>query len=833
MPSTLLTIAVGRSFPTTTVLNDLYGKFHTSEDKSLPLVLPIDPFAQDSAETLVWIKGQLLEFVEEIASGVARKQLTVADLEGMDNNDILDTCRRWYNECSVKTLLPTPLPEKIWLVTDLKERFNVADVLMRRAVSERGTDKPLLLSNLRKNLTVGHLTSLREKLNNILAQLNKGRLFEHLSDVEKSEFLAFGNKVGKFSVKAGKYRGADTERVLRRLKDKARSYTPTAFEQQLTEVFNLCSLAEIWGDIKDNEELVESLDSMPDVFKSIAFYGRGLQLLPRPECCQLNPWVVTVADLPKVVKIINTIDLYKNGQGELTMSGESHNNLLILGGSPEFLEVETHAQTFTVAGWMYYHKDARLAMVAAVLVYLLKSSTSALQQWQVDELGLLRSVLDLHTPSNSRWWHEYMEMFLVDPRKCLVTESIDLPPSIRCQGLNKFVLALWRSIDEGVGYDFLRLRHMMLALVIEFLGRCKADIRNYVKVEWQALKGTVENQLNVPWMAVQALAKAQHTSKQHLMRVFEAGVVAELRKTCWTNASVHIHNADLQQLRHFHMSLAQIDAIFTNLARMCDIANWGPITDDELIRALLIVETCPTSLARSSPCAAHLTAPIEDVKKTAATVLAAESQGALKTSLCFSARERLRAYLQAQHTGLPRRIPDDFVKRYSQETGRDIAKDYQVSPTTGLSAVACCFPGCDLFLVIPHTKPGIATCNAEKKRRSLLKMHLADCCRITIPGLHKCVAGNVREAAVEVQRKVEVGQCLKPPFPSRSFGNDPQANQGGSLRQKQQLQRSIDSYTNGDSKALYHLIVQLQETLPCSGWGGYAAFKEAFDAKYV
>ena len=58
MPSTLLTIAVGRSFPTTTVLNDLYGKFHTSEDKSHPLVLHIDPFAQDRAETLVWIKGQ-------------------------------------------------------------------------------------------------------------------------------------------------------------------------------------------------------------------------------------------------------------------------------------------------------------------------------------------------------------------------------------------------------------------------------------------------------------------------------------------------------------------------------------------------------------------------------------------------------------------------------------------------------------------------------------------------------------------------------------------------------------------------------------------------------
>jgi hypothetical protein len=195
----------------------------------------------------------------------------------------------------------------------------------------------------------------------------------------------------------------------------------------------------------------------------------------------MNPWLIAVINMPNVVRVINTIDLYRNSQGKLVINGETHDNMLILGGSPKFLDVETHVQTFTIAGWMCYHKDARLAMVGAVLVYLLKSK-DGLQEWKLAELDMLRSVLSLHTPENSRWWYEYREMLQSDPRKCLVTESKELPPSIRCQGLSKFILALWQSIDEGGSYDSGSLRDLLLAFLVEFLGRCRADTAKYLRV---------------------------------------------------------------------------------------------------------------------------------------------------------------------------------------------------------------------------------------------------------------------------------------------------------------------------------------------------------------
>jgi hypothetical protein len=58
-----------------------------------------------------------------------------------------------------------------------------------------------------------------------------------------------------------------------------------------------------------------------------------------------------------------------------------------------------------------------------------------------------------------------------------------------------------------------------------------------------------------------------------------------------------------------------------------------------------------------------------------------------KASLITSARERIVGYLHAQHVGLSRVIPSEFIRKYYSETGRDVEKDYVVNPKTGLSAV--------------------------------------------------------------------------------------------------------------------------------------------------
>ena len=816
--STLLTIAVGNGFPTGTVLSDLYPKYHTSEDKSHPLVLPIEPSEEDHPEVMNCIRKQLCDIVLEIASGVPPKRWTVDDLEGMDNEAILQTCRLWYNELTVRSMCCACLPEKIDLMNELRDRLNAAEQIMRRGFS----GNPLLLSNTR-NVSANHLTNIREKINTALAQLNKGRLFEMFTDKEKQELMAFGNPIsGKYSSKAVKYRGADANRVILRFKEKARGYTPSEFETQLTEVFSLCSLAEIWEDIKVNEDLLDHITSMPDIFKSIAFYGRGLQVY-KPEACQMNPWLISVLSMPKIVKVINTIDLYRNSQGKLVINGETHDNMLILGGSPKFLDVETHVQTFTIAGWMCYHKDARLAMVGSVLVFLLKSE-DGLQEWKLNELDLLRSVLSLHTPENSRWWYEYREMLQSNPRKCLVTESKELPPSIRCQGLSKFILALWQSIDEGKSYDSGSLRDLLLAFLVEFLGRCRADTAKYLRVTFgkddEALRDFLDVKVKL------ALKEQCFTPEQLRNFTRQQAFFFGLKQSKHTSNSIEVYNRGNDS--HFNLTLNDIDHIFGNLAKLAKITDWQPTTDDELIRALLIVQTCNGSMARSRP--AHLHAAMPEVKAMMIDSLTAGARLKRIDDICEAVCKLAADFLHLQHVGLPRRLPDSLMQRYLEETGRDIAKDYEVDAQTGLSAVACCFPGCDHFLTIPKGN--------SKQKRSTLKAHLFTSCKVVIPGLHACVIKSKGKSASSVLKMVEAGECLKQPFASRSYGslggqgtNDLKRLQ---RTQKQNLDKAIADYNGGDSKRLYHLIERMQDSIENNthGWG-YQAFKMEFDAKYA
>jgi hypothetical protein len=103
--SSLLTVAVGNGFPTTTVLNALYGKYQTNEDTSLPLIFPIEPRTERCCEVMTDILQQMRDIVLDIASGVPRRIFTVTDLDGMDNAAILDVCRRCHRRGGTKRCL--------------------------------------------------------------------------------------------------------------------------------------------------------------------------------------------------------------------------------------------------------------------------------------------------------------------------------------------------------------------------------------------------------------------------------------------------------------------------------------------------------------------------------------------------------------------------------------------------------------------------------------------------------------------------------------------------------------------------------------------------------
>jgi hypothetical protein len=410
-------------------------------------------------------------------------------------------------------------------------------------------------------------------------------------------------------------------------------------------------------------------------------------------------------------------------------------------------------------------------------------------------------------------------------RTCLVTESDMLPPCMRCPGLNKFVLAVWMAIDQGKRYEFCELRELFLALSVEFLGRCKVEMKDYIEITHG-----VEVHLETPWEKV--LDRRGQTKKQMRLHQFVALLEAEIRQALKTTKRgpplVTVRTAKLQLLTYYGMSLPRIAAIFANLARMCDFEEWPQLSEAELVRALLINHRSQGSFERNLPIHAWMRdARRRDLDQSVAEVMAPWAERELKRALFAQARERVDTYLQMRHAGLPKMIPTEHMERYLAETSRDVAKDYRVDPTTGLSAVACCHPACDSYLRVPS---GLT----EKQQRSALKAHLAECCKHTIPGFHKCVAQHAAGKTSEVMQKVVAGECLKPPFPSRSFGEAPYESARLALLQRKQqasYKRSLEAFTAGDSVALYHLIEEMQDHMAVKAWS-YEAFKQTFDARY-
>ena len=834
MPSTLLTVAVGKNFPTSTVLNSLYGTFSTSGDASLPLVFPIDPYADASAEVMEWIRSQLLETILEIASGVPRKKVSVEDLTGMGNQDIFAQCKRWYNECTVQAFLPgRGFSEKVAIVQDCRSKLAAADELMRKGTA---TVKPLLTSNLRKQLSVYHLTGIREKLNTMLAQLNKGRLFEDLDDKQKKEFLEYGNVAGRLLPKAVKYHGANTDTTIDSLSRMLKSYERCDFDDSVVDSIHLCSLSEILLDAKANTDLFDGMRSMADILKAIAFIGRAVRLFPVPDCAQINPWLIRVKDLPCTLKYVNTHDLYCTGGGKLAVRDETINSLLLLGGDPACPGIHTHVQTFTATGnWLCYHNDARLAMVAAILVHVLQGE--GLAEWKKDELALLRSVVALHTPENSKWWHSYCEQLATQPQLCLVTESPHLPASIRCQGLNKFILAVWCAIDCGRRFDYLQLRGLFQAFVVELLGRAKADLKECLAVHIAAQLPGSGALIEGPWTAVVDSLRAtagKPAGVRQCMRIFETEVQGLLKRADKGEPSVRIIPGCLDEVQYFGLTLQHATCIFANLASIAGIAEddrseyWPPLSEDEFIRALLIVHRHPGSHARNTTTENLSEVPMKQIKELAMASLAEDAERQLKLSLLAQGRQRIESYLQMRHIGLPCMLPAEYMQRYRDETARDIARDYLVDPITGLSAVACCYPACDRYLHIPSDL-------TEKQCRSSLKTHLRECCKFSIPGFHKCVMQHTDATASDILKRVIAGECLKQPFTSRHFGSDAHSDTNLSLlrqQQKTKYRHAVESLTAGDSIVLYHLIEQMQDAVAVKSWS-YDSFRQTFDALYT
>lgn len=837
--STLLTVAVGDGFPTSLVVDELRVKYHSFGGDSIPLVFPLSnrhTSAPEMQEEVQWVVSQLEEIIN---AGGVMQELSIEDLGSLDIDVVFRQCRRWYNATTIRCMSKTiPLLEKISMVTDAKEKFTQVEEIMKKIIPP---SKPLP-SNLKARRPLFLLSTLREKLNTLMEQLSKGRLFEQLSDVEKQEYLSFGNTAGRFLPTSMKYHAANFVTTKASLNRLVANYTPTKADEDLIDQINLCSSAEYMEDARRNPQLFHDISSLAGVLEGLPFVGRAVELYENPECVQINPWVASIKKISMIIKTITTHDLFVQYQGNMEVSNEKVNSLIILGGVRDCPGIFCHLQSFALTkNWLLYFNDSRLAAASMLLVYVLGNNTPG--EWTLQELSHVRSICALHTPVNSKWWHDYLDCLKTPAFKnCLVTESPKLEKCLTCPALGKFLLGVWCCADQGHRFD---LPSLFQATAVELLGRCKVDAESFFVVKCAQNESRSNPSMEALDAVIPAL-KASHLSMRGITRLLQSALQVHIQKASSDTregATVTFKAAELMQVAHFNLSLQNVQHFFASLI-VKQGGTWSGPSEGVLMNALMAATSHTTSFDRNhSP---SLDATDEEILANMKGRMAGRGGEGVRKAIISEAKKRVVSHLHTRHLGLPRPIPYELVLRYKEESGRDIAETWQLDHETGLSPISCCFPACDLYLAIP---PG-----DKFKQRAVIRAHLGTCCQSSIPGLHKCVARNSHLPTAEIMKLVESGAELGEPFlprevtrrlangvgvyggVPRSFASPEQYRQHALELEYSgmpgKIKANIKEFTGGDSVVLYHAIDDIKISLEASVWG-YSSFKDTFDAKYA
>ena len=835
--STLLTVAVGCGFPTSLVVDVLRVKYHSFGGDAIPLVFPLSNH-QTSVDAMQqeiqWVTSELEEIVK--ARGVVQ-ELSMGDLDSsLDIDTIFRQCKRWYNAATVQCMTKSiSILEKIDAVKETKAKFDHSEALMRNLAL--GMGKPLP-SNLRARRPLTLLTALREKLNILLEQLNKGRLFDQLSDEEKQKYLSFGNTAGSLHATSMKYHAANFKTTEASFKRLLENYTPTEGDERRIDQLNLCSSAEYFTDASLNPQLFKGIGSLAGVLEGLPFIGRGVELYTRPDCVQINPWVASIKSIPMIIKTITTHDLFIQYNGNMEVSNEKANSIIILGGVDGCPGIFCHLQSFALTkNWLLYFNDSRLAAASMLLVYVLGGGAG---EWKLEELSHVRSICSFHTAVNSKWWHDYLACLKTASFKdCLVTESPRLNNKcMTCPGLSKFLLAMWLCVDQGHVFNDLPARFQ--ATAVELLGRCKLDAESFFDVRQSAREGP--NPAMESLDAVLPAVKAAHLSTRKINSLLQAALEVHIKQAniASREATTVTFKADeLMKVAHFNLSLEHVQCLFAELGMQ------ERASSEILMRALMIATTHATSYDRSHP-TCFVDATQDDIIQAMKGRMAGKSCKDTRNVIMSVAKKEVSNHFNLRHIGLPRPIPYELVLRYKEETGRDISETWQLDHETGLSPIACCFPACDLYLIIPQ--------GDAYKQRATIRSHLSTCCKSSIPGLHKCVARNLNLPTSDIMKLVKSGVELGPPFLPRDvtkrlskgvgvYGGVPKAFASADKYMEHALEleyngmpakikASIEQFTGGDSMVLYHAIDDIKISLDADCWG-YASFKRTFDAKYT
>ena len=785
--SLFFTVGVGKEFPTKLVVDVLRPLYHKGSDAT-PAVLPVITPAE-----IPWTFGQMKLLVSEEIYGSIVVPESVD--ETTSNQDLIRYIQVMYNKCVNKCAMSgRKSDENYTLMFSTKTAINkVSEIAKARQIEERGGSfKPLVSAILEKKVnspTVCFTAALNAitRLNKMLDEASRGRLLSDLPDEAKKELLGRQYVEGRLTTTASKYRSADSNVTINSLKRLLENYKPNAKDSALEDSINLTTQEEYFLDASKNLlHLLTETHTIQGILTYLSFVCRTITLkTPIPtDALQMNEWLAEVCALPQVIRHMSTYDYYERKMEQqsdgFTSREETTNCLMVLGGDESSPGIFCHAQTLLLLRHPgLFVITSRLAMAGSVLFFLL-GSHNKIHGWMQAEFKHVDDICKTYTRKLLENWHLYVESVTnPDFRICLVTESPKLPPQCKCPNLTKFILALYVAATGGLNtepYAFTveELRERHYATIVEFLARTRMTMEKCLTFDFQ---GEADKLLHTAWTdpmdetegttlgdVIMAASLTVREAKHRFSMVVELGLAHKSLGQKVTE-SAKLTSQPILAATYYQSTVERIDNVFHNLATICGHGDevCFELSEVELLRTLQIANRFPSGYERFTATEPSTFLTGDEMQELASTMAAYQFRRAVLGTVDSVAERFYLARHRERHGDLARIIPAQHMERFKQEfNGLDIAKDWGVDPTTGLSKNACCSPKCSHYLELLNYAdiPSVDIC-------SNLREHLMlGTDNQPMPGFHKTVSRFPKDTPERVMAKIKLGQCLSDPRPT-------------------------------------------------------------------
>ena len=324
---------------------------------------------------------------------------------------------------------------------------------------------------------------------------------------------------------------------------------------EIVDTIFMTSVKEYMQSAKENLQSIRlAVHSIKDLLSTVPFVGIVVKTVPFCDGLQTTPWLFGVQGISHTIPLATTYDLLVSGIPNATTSQADESLILVGCNHGKHTHFMAHLQTYLICkNWALRFTEARLAGVGALVCFLLQEHPEV-KEWMQRFLAYAADVSSGFDFATYRRGALYLG-YIKDEEKykyCLVNDSPLLEDGMKCEGLTKFVWALWHSIHvEKFTFSGGVLQRMHIAFLREWVGRSRVSVKHFFEIK------SAQQQERPLFVALKKRMLTEYCVMAHLQRAFAEA--SEGRK------EVAFVPERLLELRFSGLTLEGIDNLFTNL----------------------------------------------------------------------------------------------------------------------------------------------------------------------------------------------------------------------------------------------------------------------------